>query len=139
MADAGQRREIDEAIQAGEYALQCLEDAADSLKSASGWGLLDIFGGGLISGMAKHARMGEAQDSINEAKRALSRFAKEASDVEARGLRVDCGNLLTFADFFFDGAVADVLVQQRIEDARGQVERATAQVEDALRQLRAMR
>ena len=51
----------------GEKALACLNRASKSLDSASGWGMLDIFGGGLISGLAKHHRIDEAQDALREA------------------------------------------------------------------------
>ena len=37
-------REIQEAIAAGESALRSLKEARESLGSARGWGLLDIFG-----------------------------------------------------------------------------------------------
>ena len=53
-------REIREAIQAGERALTSLRKAEEKLTSASNWGLWDIFGGGLISGIAKHNKMNEA-------------------------------------------------------------------------------
>ena len=48
-------------------------------------------------------------------------------------VRID--GFLTFADFFFDGFLADFLVQQRINEARSQLDRACRQVEDVLRQL----
>lgn len=37
--------EIREAIEAGERALQSLRDARNSLSSARGWGVIDMFGG----------------------------------------------------------------------------------------------
>lgn len=46
MSNLFQQREISEAIQAGNEALRCLENAKDFLGSAGNWGLLDIFGGG---------------------------------------------------------------------------------------------
>ena len=49
-------REIREAIQAGERALTSLRKAEEKLTCASNWGLWDIFGGGLISGIANTAK-----------------------------------------------------------------------------------
>lgn len=46
MSNLSLQREISEAIQAGNEALRCLENAKDYLDSAGNWGLLDIFGGG---------------------------------------------------------------------------------------------
>lgn len=49
MSNLSLQREISEAIQAGNEALRCLENAKDYLDSAGNWGLLDIFGGGLLT------------------------------------------------------------------------------------------
>ena len=51
-------------------------------------------------------------------------------------LNIDTHDFLTFADFFFDGLVADWLVQDRINDARMQVDEAIRRVEQVLYQLR---
>ncbi|WP_443742214.1 hypothetical protein [Tractidigestivibacter sp.] len=88
--DFDPKREVEEAIDAGEKALVCLNRASKSLDSASGWGMLDIFGGGLISGLAKHHRIDEAQDALREAQSSLAVFSRELSDVrEFSGLKVD--------------------------------------------------
>lgn len=46
------------------------------------------------------------------------------------------GDFLTFADFFWDGGVADWLVQSKINEARSQVEQAIPQVEQILSNLK---
>ena len=43
--------------------------------------------------------------------------------------------LLTVADFFFDGFLADFLVQRRINEARARIDQACRQVEDVLYRL----
>ena len=43
---------------------------------------------------------------------------------------------LSFADFFFDGLVADYLVQKRITEAREQVEEAIGYVERLMAELK---
>ena len=50
--------EIDEAIAAGHRALDALAEAADSLDSAKRWGIVDILGGGFVTSMVKHSRLG---------------------------------------------------------------------------------
>ena len=66
-------------------------------------------------------------------------FQKELRDVEAiQNLQIDIGGFLTFADFFFDGLIADWLVQSKIKNARKQVADAIAQVEWILGSLRNM-
>ena len=130
-------REIREAIQAGERALTSLRKAEEKLTSASNWGLWDIFGGGLISGIAKHSKMNEASRYMEEAKQDLKIFQKELKDVNlSLDLRMEVGGFLSFADFFFDGLVADYLVQSKIASAREQVEDAITMVTNILRLLR---
>ena len=51
-------------------------------------------------------------------------------------LSLNCGDFLTFADFFWDGGVADWLVQSKINEARSQVEQAIPQVEQILSNLK---
>lgn len=131
-------REINEAIQAGERALTSLRKAEEKLTSASNWGLWDIFGGGLISGIAKHNKMNEASSYMEEAKRNLTIFQKELRDVNGTyNLQLDIGGFLSFADFFFDGIIADYLVQTKIQDAKVQVRDAIQSVSGVLAQLKA--
>lgn len=130
-------REIREAIQAGERALMSLRKAEEKLTSASNWGLWDIFGGGLISGIAKHNKMSEATTYMEEAKRNLTTFQRELRDVNGTyNLSLDIGGFLSFADFFFDGVIADYLVQTKINDAKTQVRDAIQSVSGILAQLR---
>ena len=130
-------REIREAIQAGERALTSLRKAEEKLTSASNWGLWDIFGGGLISGIAKHNKTNEASSYMEEAKRNLTIFQKELRDVNGTyNLSLDIGGFLSFADFFFDGVIADYLVQTKINDAKIQVRDAIQSVSGILAQLK---
>lgn len=130
-------REIREAIQAGERALMSLRRAEEKLTSASNWGLWDIFGGGLISGIAKHSKMNEATSYMEEAKRNLTTFQKELRDVNGTyNLSLDISGFLSFADFFFDGVIADYLVQTKIRDAKVQVQDAIQSVSGVLAQLK---
>lgn len=129
--------EIREAIAAGERALSSLYVAQDKLNSARGWGIFDILGGGFIADLIKHSKMEEASKSMEEAKYSLQRFRKELSDVNGNfNLQLNIGGFLSFADFFFDGFVADYLVQSKISDARRQVEDAIVKVSRILEELK---
>ena len=130
-------REIQEAIQAGERALASLRKAEEKLTSASNWGLWDIFGGGLISGIVKHSKMNEATTYLEDAKRNLTVFKKELSDVNGTyNLQLEIGEFLSFADFFFDGFIADYLVQTKINNAKQQVHEAICSVSAIVGQLK---
>ena len=75
--------------------------------------------------------------SEDRAKADLNRFSKELSDVrDLQGLNIEIGDFLTFADFFFDGFLADILVQSKIRQAQDRIDDAIYRVESVLRQLR---
>lgn len=131
-------KEIQEAIQAANHALACLRQADAYLQSAKNWGLFDMLGGGALTTFFKHSKMDDARYEMERAKRALQGFRKELADVDQRlHLSLEIGDFLTFADYFFDGLIADWLVQSKIQDAKAQIENAIIQVrqirEDLLR------
>jgi hypothetical protein len=129
-------KEKREAVDAGYRALQSLRSAQAELNSAKNWGVVDLLGGGLISGLVKHSKMDNAQRYMEQAKYDLSAFSRELNDVNmVCNLNIDVGDFLSFADFFFDGFVADWLVQDRINEARHQVEDAIRRVQEVIRQL----
>ncbi|MBR6325747.1 MAG: hypothetical protein IKR61_02995 [Lachnospiraceae bacterium] len=126
--DEIQRRETMEAVEAADIAIRHLEEARRCLGSAGNWGLFDLFGGGALSGLIKHSKMENAEREIQEAKYALERFSRELRDVSGfSSVHVD--SFLTFADFFFDGLIADWLVQSKISKAKKQVDDAIHQVQ----------
>ena len=128
-------RERQEAIDAGERALDSLYGVRKELESAGNWGLLDMFGGGMFTTFVKHCKMNDAQRYMERAKRDLAAFSRELADV-SETLNINSGDFLTFADYFFDGFVADMMVQSRIRDAQRQVDDAIYRVESILSRLR---
>ena len=131
------RKEINEAIVAGDMALNSLYAAQEKLDSAKGWSWLDMFGGGFLTDMIKHSKMDEASRCMENAKYNLKKFQKELSDINlSLDLRMEVGGFLSFADFFFDGLVADYLVQSKIEDARRQVADAISMITEILHTLK---
>ncbi len=121
------RKEIEEAIEAADNAILHLRSAREYLGSAGRWGLLDLFGGGLISGIAKHSRMGDAEREVENARHALQRFSKELRDVDGySSIHID--EFLTFADLVFDGFLTDIWVQSKISKAKDQCDEAIERV-----------
>lgn len=129
-------KELREAREAGARALNSLREAKQHMDSARGWGLLDIFGGGMLTTMIKHSKMDNAKDCIRRAQWDLQAFSQELRDVNLEGVELD--GFSSFADYFFDGFLADMMVQSRINRAREQLDVAIRRVEDILRQLREM-
>ena len=137
MSNEIMRREMKEAMDAGERALSSLRNAQGKLNSASNWGLFDMFGGGLFSTIMKRSKMDDAQQLMEAAKSDLKRFQRELKDVNIPlDLRMEVGSFLSFADFFFDGFVADYLVQSKISEAKEQVSDAIIRVEQILNELK---
>lgn len=123
------RKEIAEAVTAADRALQSLEEAGLYLSKAAGWGVWDLPGGGMFGTFMKHSRMDDASRAMEAAKSHLRRLKRELLDVELPGeFKLDVGDFLTFADYFFDGIIADWMVQTRIKDAEAQVEEAKQRV-----------
>ena len=137
MSNEIMRREMKEAMDAGERALSSLRNAQRKLNSAGNWGLFDMFGGGLFSTIMKRSKMDDAQQLMEAAKSDLKRFQRELKDVNIPlDLRMEVGSFLSFADFFFDGFVADYLVQSKISEAKEQVSDAIIRVEQILSELK---
>ncbi|SDZ81525.1 hypothetical protein SAMN02745687_00603 [Lachnospiraceae bacterium NK3A20] len=133
-------KEINEAIRAGERALESLREANRQLDSAGNWGILDILGGNTVSGIMKHMKVNNASRCIEDARRDMAAFRDELDDIrDISGLNIDIGGFLTFADFFFDGFVADLFVQSKIRKGQQQVQEAIRRVEEILGKLRNVR
>ena len=125
-------REIDEAIRAGERALDSLREAKNQLNSARNWGIYDMIGGGLISSMIKHSKIDQANEWMDQANQDLRRFAKELRDVDGEDLQIDTGSLVTMLDIFCDNFISDLLVQQKINDGRARINALSDRIEDVL-------
>lgn len=122
--------ERNEAIQAANVALEHLYRSQELLGSAGNWGMFDIFAGGMLSSFIKRSKMSDAQAELDAARAALRVLAREVRDAEEAGaFQIETGNLLSFADVFFDNAFLDIYAQTQISDAKRQVAGAIQQVE----------
>ncbi len=131
-----QNKEINEAIAAGERALSSLREAQEHLRRASNWGFVDMLGGGFLSTLLKHSRMKDASCCLEQARGDLCRFRDELLDVRQDELNLNIDGFLSFADYFFDGFVADWMVQSQISQTRERVSDAIGRVETVLARLR---
>ena len=126
---SAREKELNEAIRAGYDALSDIGTIEESLSSAEGWGTWDVFGGGLISDMAKYSHLDEAQRQINTLQRSLSRFRTELADVDIRmDIQIEVDSFLRFADYFFDNIFTDWAVLDRIRNTQSQVQQAGGSV-----------
>ncbi len=133
---AARSKELQEAIQAGYDALSDISSIESALSSAEGWGTWDVFGGGLISDMAKYSHLDDAQQQINGLQRSLSRFRTELADVDIRtGIQVEVDSFLRFADYFFDNIFTDWAVLDRIRRTQSQIHEVDGSVRTILYRL----
>ena len=129
-------KERREAIAAGERAKRSLENALDALSSARNWGIYDMIGGGFISTLIKHSKMNSESEQIERAKADLVSFGRELDDIrEYANVDLSTGDFWGFADWFFDGLLSDWIMQDRINEARRQVQRAIEKVNSVLGRL----
>lgn len=124
-------KEIREAILAGQRVMQVLANVAKSLDKAKDWGTWDLFGGGMLSDLAKHSHLDDAKLQVQEAQRLIGAFQTELADIHITlHISIDTDGFAKFADFFFDGIFADLYMQDRISEAQRSVARALGDVKD---------
>lgn len=136
----GRKRELDEAVSAGRLALHTADNILSSLDSAEGWGTWDLFGGGLISDLAKHGHLDDAQNAIEQLQSQLRRFKTELADVTIYAdIQVNLDGFLRFADYFFDNLFTDWAVldhihqsQEQVRDIRNQIGSILTRLESTL-------
>ena len=133
-----QKQEIKEAISAGYTALSTADRILSELDSADGWNTWDIFGGGgIITHMAKHSHLDEAQDLVSLLQTNLRRFKTELADIQIKAnMQVNIDGFLRFADFFFDGLFADWAVGDKISQSVSSVTHTRTQISMTLDKLR---
>lgn len=133
------RKEVKEAISAGNSVVSHLDSALKSLGSAEDWGTWDLLGGGLISDLAKHSHIDDAKSEVDKSQRALSTFQSELADVKiSNTINIGTDGFSKFADFFFDGLIADWCMQSRIHDSVESVNKTKEQVQQVLAKLTSM-
>ena len=134
-----QKKELREAISAGNSARSTAESVLSSLDSAEGWGTWDLLGGGLLADMAKHSHLDEAQGAIERLQSQLRRFKTELADVTIHAdMQVNVDGFLRFADYFFDGLFADWAVMDKISQSQSQVQSTKNQIDRVLSRLNSM-
>lgn len=140
MENKNMYKEIAEAVAAADRTLASLDEARGYLSKASDWGIWDMLGGGMFGTFMKHSRMEDTKHAMETARTQMRSLKRELLDVELPGdFKLDVGDFLTFADYFFDGIIADWMVQSRIKDASQQVENAQMRIRRIKSQLYEMK
>ncbi len=135
-----QKQEIREAISAGYSARGTADRILSELEDADGWNTWDILGGGgIITHMAKHSHLDEAQDLVQELQTQLRRFKTELADIQiTANMQVNIDGFLRFADYFFDGLFADWAVGDKISQSLSSVSNTKSEINRMLDKLNDM-
>ncbi|BCJ96035.1 hypothetical protein acsn021_36040 [Anaerocolumna cellulosilytica] len=133
-------KEIEEAITVGKRIIDRVLSAESSLSSAEGWGVWDMLGGGLITDMVKHSHIDDAKAAVSEIQSLLNQFRSELTDIKIESdIEINIEGFVKFADFFFDGLIADWVIQSRINDSKESVSQVKRGVESVLSRLENMK
>ncbi len=140
MTDEKLLTEINEAMEAGRDAQMRLRRIQETLRNAKGWGIYDLLGGGLISGMMKRIRMEKAQQQIEELRGSLERFNSELKDVQVQcSASAELSEWLNITDLVFDDPLSDWLSLSKIKDAKVEIDRTAEEVTALLARLEGSR
>lgn len=116
------RRELREALTAGDRALERLDRVIDRLDSAGGWSTWDLLGGGLLTDVMKYNRLDEAQEQIEALRSDLRRYQAELADVERlEQFDVRPGGMMQAVDIFFDNILSDWMVREQIQRSQNEM------------------
>ena len=130
-------KELQEALTAGKLVLASLADASNSLERAENWGKWDLWGGGgIISTHAKHGHVDDAKRFIHQANHQILNFRDELTDLNRSfHIEIDISDTLKMADYWFDGLIADWIVQGRINNSQSQTLSAMNKIRPVVKQL----
>lgn len=135
-----QKKEIREAVSAGQSALGTADSVLSELEDADGWNTWDLIGGGgIITHMAKHGHLDDAQEKVEQLQGKLRHFKTELADINIQAdMQVNIDGFLRFADYFFDGLFADWAVGDKISESQSSVQEVKNQINSALSKLSSM-
>lgn len=115
-------KEINDALSILDRLIPLVDQAEGKFKSARNWGVVDLLGGGLITDIIKHSQLGAASSIMNEIADLLHDLQRELKDIDIpTDYRMQMGGFATFADFVFDGALADAWMESKIVSSLDQV------------------
>ena len=120
--DEIEKNRLERALALIRQILPLVEAAEKKFKSARNWGFLDMFGGGTLVDLIKHYKLNTAADIMNQISFLLQQLQAELRQVVIPvDFRMNTMTFATFADFLFDGILADTYMQSKIMKSLDQV------------------
>lgn len=122
MTNELEKREIDDCLRIIDRLLPLIGEAERQFSSARNWGFLDMLGGGLLTDIIKHSKLSRASGCMNEINYLLHDLERELKDIQfTTDYSMNTRTFSTFADFLFDGILADTYMQSKIMSSLDQV------------------
>jgi len=130
------RREIDDVRNIIRQMQPLVNQAIGEFRGARNWGFLDLFGGGFLTDLIKHSKLGNASRLMNEINYMLRDLQRELKDIVIpTDFSMDTMTFATFADFMFDGLLADAYMQSKIMSSLAQVEELQRRLQELDRRM----
>ena len=128
--------EIQSAIDAADYALDCLVQVQRSMNDSSTVSFLDMMTKGFFTSFMKYSALSESDADMQQAQNALDSLNAELRVLlKKRSVQLKYGRLATAIDMWIDDGLFDALTHLQINKAQKRIARAVTQVENIRREL----
>lgn len=108
-------KEINDVQKIIDEILSLIDEAETKFNKARNWGFFDILGGGFITDLFKHSNLDSASDIMNKINYLLKDLQRELDEVVTpTDFYMNTNTFASFADFIFDGVLADAYMQSKI-------------------------
>lgn len=124
------------AIDAADYALECLVQAQHSMNDSSNVSFIDMMTKGFFTSLWKYSTLSEADVDIHQAQNALDSLNAELRSLaNNKSIQLEYGRLAAEIDMWFDDGFLDALTHLQINKAQKCIGKAITQVENIRREL----
>lgn len=129
--------EIQDAIDAADYALDCLVQAQSAMNDSSTASFLDMMNKGFFTSLMKYSALSELDVEMQQAQNAIDRLNAELQVLQKnKSVKLKYGYLATAIDLWMDDGLLDALTHLQINKAQKRIARAITQVDRIRRELR---
>ena len=128
--------EIQSAMEAADYALECLYEAKEAMNNSSNVSFIDMVNKGLLASLWKYSALSDADDVLENAQKALHSLNAELRTLlRNKSVRLKYGKLASIIDVWVDSDFMDCLLHMQINKAHKQIKRAIRQVQTIKKKL----
>lgn len=135
------QKELQEAMEAGNLALEAEREVKESLNVALNWNSFDTAGGSMISGVVKRSHMEKSQKLIEKLQIRMGRFRMKVEDAKVQKVVaveavVNVAGTEQYVDTFFDGFFEGWEFRERVEHACRELDKIRRGIEEVIGTLR---